>query len=1144
MAARLLGTPISLVSIVEDGRVRFPVAHGLKISETAREGWFCAGAIGSDDVTVVEDASRDPRFEHHALVEGVPHLRFYAGAPLIASDGFRLGTLAVLDTAPRDGLSEELRGVLAALARTVMEELERRLSEQPEQLPPCDEVMQRVLDALPVGIWLADSQGRARYGNSIGRKIWGGGDPKPLSEYNDLNGWFAESGARLRGDEWSLARAVAKGETVLEQLVEIEALDGQRRVILDSAAPLRSPSGELLGAVAVSQDVTVQRRAQEALHQLSDELRGVINAAPLAIVSLDLDFVVRSWSPEAERLFGWKAEEVVGRPYAVVPPGYEDQYRRHQESIKRGESLRDVETCRRRKDGRLIDVRISSAPLHNPTGAIAGAVVILSDITEKKKAERALEESEVRYRSLVERSPFGIAIECDGTIVYVNPAVLQMWGAASADQLLGRDPSGFVEPEQRAAYRALIEHVLATGQPAPTGEFAGRRMDGAPIYTEVSVLPFSYQGRPAVQVVIRDVTLRKQAEEKLRRQQRESAIVADSLPGAVIVKDRNSVYVTANRRYCEIVHIRPENIPGKTDFDFVSPERALQIRANDERVMSTGKPEYIEELVSVSGKAVEVGIILTPLTDEDGTVTGVAVICIELAEKRALEAALRQSEERFRRAVLEAPIPILIHAEDGRILQLNRAWLEQSGYAAGDLRTVEDCIAPVLGDDARAVREDLQALFRMESGSLQREASFRTPAGKPRTWSISSAPLGRLPDGARVAISMAMDVTERRSLEQQLAQSQKMEAIGQLAGGVAHDFNNLLTVISGYSHLLLQTLAGDPAGAQVQEIEQAAERAAGLTHQLLAFSRKQILRPANVDLNRVLRDSERMLRRLIGEDIEIRLALAPVELRVLVDTGQLTQVIMNLAVNARDAMPKGGVLTVETSEAEFTAGSAESHPGVSAGPYVRVDVSDTGVGMDAATRERIFEPFFTTKGPGSGTGLGLSTVYGIVRQSNGYISVYSEPGLGTSFHIYLPRIFEQPAPAAVRSSGLAAGGGETILLVEDEPALRKLAGEILSRAGYRVIETANGAEAVRACEQAGDSIALLITDLVMPGLSGRELAAQLQRQHPGLRALFMSGYSTHPAMAAGILDGDVPFLQKPFTAGDLADKVRELLRGE
>jgi two-component system, cell cycle sensor histidine kinase and response regulator CckA len=390
---------------------------------------------------------------------------------------------------------------------------------------------------------------------------------------------------------------------------------------------------------------------------------------------------------------------------------------------------------------------------------------------------------------------------------------------------------------------------------------------------------------------------------------------------------------------------------------------------------------------------------------------------------------------------------------------------------------------------------------------------------------------------------IARDVTERRELEEQLRQAQKMEAVGRLAGGVAHDFNNLLTVINGYSDITIGRLpAEDPLRLHIEEVRKAGERAAGLTRQLLAFSRKQVLRPEVIDLNEVVREMEKMLRRLIGEDIVLRVALGPGLGSVKADPGQVEQVLMNLAVNARDAMPRGGKLTIGTENVHLDEGYAAHHVSVAPGHYVMLAVSDTGSGMDEETRARIFEPFFTTKEKGKGTGLGLSTVYGIVKQSGGHIWVYSEAGRGTTFKIYLPRVDAgawEHRPAAESAEGLT--GTETILLAEDDELVRNMTRIILSGYGYRVLAAENGAAAISIFESTEEPIHLLLTDVVMPGLSGRELADRLTRLRPETKVLYMSGYTDDAIVHHGVLEEGVNFLQKPFTPDALARRVREML---
>jgi nitrogen-specific signal transduction histidine kinase len=397
---------------------------------------------------------------------------------------------------------------------------------------------------------------------------------------------------------------------------------------------------------------------------------------------------------------------------------------------------------------------------------------------------------------------------------------------------------------------------------------------------------------------------------------------------------------------------------------------------------------------------------------------------------------------------------------------------------------------------------------------------------------------------------VAVDITAgkeaeqaRAQLEEQLQQARKMESIGRLAGGVAHDFNNLLTVINGHSHLIEQELkAGDPLLPRVTEIRTAGERAADLTHQLLAFSRRQLLQPRVLNLNSLIPDSLKMLKRLLGEDIEVVTILDPKLGPVKADGGQMNQVILNVAVNARDVMPQGGTLTLATRNVVLDEAFARKHLGLQPGRYVMLSISDTGCGMDAQTLSHMFEPFFTTKEPGKGTGLGLATVYGIVKQSGGSIWVDSELGRGTTLQIYLPRIDERVPDTASKPAELeSSGGSETILVVEDEESVRKLICHALSTYGYKVVAAANGDEALLACERHNGPIPLMVTDVVMPQMSGRELADRLHQVHTGMLVLYISGYTDDAVIRHGLLHEPAAFLQKPFSPSALARKVRSLL---
>jgi PAS domain S-box-containing protein len=517
------------------------------------------------------------------------------------------------------------------------------------------------------------------------------------------------------------------------------------------------------------------------------------------------------------------------------------------------------------------------------------------------------------------------------------------------------------------------------------------------------------------------------------------------------------------------------------------------------------------------------------------------LICWLNAALRSAQENLRRSELNFRSLVTNAPYGICRCDSTGKILDANPAFVELLGHASA---------AELIGQHIFGLYADNDKWFDL-ADYLRSSEPFR---GLPAEWKrknntttvvrVSGRSVANGSEGIVFEL-FAEDVTERRALEQQLRQSQKMEAVGRLAGGIAHDFNNLLMVILGYSEFLLERLGAEPhLRGPAQEISSAAERASSLTRQLLAFSRKQMLAPRVVNLNDVATENIKMLTRMIGEDIDLVMVPAPSLWAVRADAGQIDQVIMNLAVNARDAMPSGGKLTIETSNVTLDEEYARFHAPLRPGEYVMMAISDTGVGMDSETQSHIFEPFFTTKGT-KGTGLGLSMVYGIVKQSGGYIWVFSEIDKGTTFKIYLPRVSSTGEPAAPIAAPIdyrkVEPGTETILLVEDEANLRYLARQYLEKQGYKVIEAADGAVAMQIAVAHEATIHLLLTDVIMPGMNGRELAQRISEIRPNVKILYMSGYTENVIGHDGTLDAGVRLLQKPFNLRDLKSKVREVL---
>jgi two-component system, cell cycle sensor histidine kinase and response regulator CckA len=530
-----------------------------------------------------------------------------------------------------------------------------------------------------------------------------------------------------------------------------------------------------------------------------------------------------------------------------------------------------------------------------------------------------------------------------------------------------------------------------------------------------------------------------------------------------------------------------------------------------------------------------------PLRDANNAVVGVIGIALDSTGRVLAEEALRESESGYRSIIQEAPYGICRCTVGGSFTLVNRALVRMLAFDSAS-----DLLGLNIGTD---IFED----SRDHSNFIEQLHSQNNIEGVETLWkqrggtSIIVRLAGRAVRDAHGQIAyfevIAEDISERRQLELQLRQSQKMQAIGQLAGGVAHDFNNLLTVVKGHIELILNTMPlTDPLFPRLDQVQKAANRASSLTRQLLAFSRLQVLQPQVLDLNGIVSGMIQMLSRIIGEHIELVFRPGGILGRVKADAGQLEQVLLNLVVNARDAMPNGGQLTIETENVELDDSYSQLHSVAKPGAYVMLAVSDTGCGMDASTQARIFEPFFTTKEPGKGTGLGLATVYGVVKQSDGYIWVYSEPGQGTTFKIYLPLAADiVEAPKVQAATPAPVRGSETILLVEDEESVRNLVADFLKTTGHTVLEASDGEEAVRLAKAHSNKIDLLVSDVVMPKLSGRELWNDLRKRLPKLKVLFISGYTDDSVVRHGVIDGDVAFLQKPFTMRALAAKIREVL---
>jgi PAS domain S-box-containing protein len=883
----------------------------------------------------------------------------------------------------------------------------------------------------------------------------------------------------------------------------------------------------------------------------ADRFREFFENSKDAIYVHDLKGRYTMVNPAAQKLVGYTREELLQMTiFDLVVERYFDQI---QNSIKaklinHEATIFDLEVVR--KDGTRVPVEISSRLIYEndlPVGVQGTA----RDISERSRVEEALRGSEERFRTVTETASDAIiVINQEGMIELANPSTQKIFGY-SREELLGQNLSLLMPERFQAAHSMGLERYVKTGSRTiawEAVEVSGLRRDGSEVPLELSFGSFTKEGKRFFTGIIRDISERKRAEQALLESEERFRGLFENAKDTVFTVDLAGNFTSLNRAG-EILteYTRAEAL--QSHFTRVVADEYRHVAHEMISRKATGSEIatiYELEIVTKSGRHVLVEISSRTI-QSGGQPIGVQGSARDITERKRAEEALKRSEEQYRILFESNPQPMCVFdLETSRFLALNEAAVGHYGYARehflsltlGDLHPAED-----------AARLAAAQLRKIEGLRHLGEWRHRTANGETINVEMTANITNFA--GRRAGLVLINDITEHKRAEEalrasqaQLQQSQKLEAIGQLAGGVAHDFNNLLTAITGYTDLSLRRLSyDDPIRRNLEEIRKTANRAASLTRQLLAFSRKQILEPKVLDLNVVVKDMYTMLRRLIGEDIDLA-TNATFDLgKVKADPGQVEQIILNLVVNARDAMPHGGKVTIETGNVSLDERYASEHVPVQTGDYVMLAISDTGSGMDKETQSHIFEPFFTTKEAGRGTGLGLSTVYGIVKQSGGFIWVYSELGKGTAFKIYLPLVVDEAevGKPKLHLSPTDLRGDETILLVEDEDVVRRMARLILESRGYRVLEAREGEAALRVfCEHASQ-IDLMVTDVIMPGMSGRMLAERVAVLSPDLPVLYMSGYTDDAIVRHGLLGDQLEFIQKPFAPELLTRKVRSVL---
>jgi len=979
-------------------------------------------------------------------------------------------------------------------------------------------------------IYIINREDRVEYVNSIGATLLGL-IPEDIigKQRGDL--FSPDVSAQQKND---LLKVFETGNSLyLENMIPLPTMEVWLGTWL---VPLKDDTGEIHSVMGVSREITERRKMEEALKSSEKRYRSLVENMPEVLYTLSTDGTITSLNPAFEKITGWSVSDWLGKQFMpLIHP--EDLPRAIEtfQKVLQGEKIPSYELRVLSKSGEYLTGEFTSAP-QIENGKVASEFGIVRDITMRKRVEKALRESEEKFRTIFETANDAIFIlDQKGNIIDTNRIAYERLGY-SKEEMLSKNVSELDPPEFAAKVPERIEQLKKHGR--AVFESAHIRKDGTIMPVEINARITDYAGGKALFSIIRDITERKRAEDMLKETTRTLQVLIDSSPLAIIAVDSGGNVILWNPA--------AERIFGWKDYEALGqPNPIIPVGKKEEFDFFRGRTMEGELLTNLElrrqrkdGSMVYINLSTAPIYDAKGSITGVMAVISDITERKKMEEQIYQVTHDWKDTFDTITDIITIHDKDFNIIRANKAAEKMLELPAPELEKIIKCYKYYHGTtcppegcpSCTCLKTGKPATFELFEPYLKMYVEIRAI---PRFDSNNNL-IG--------LIHVVRDITDKKKLEDQLRHAQKMEAVGTLTGGISHDFNNILTAIIGYGSILKMKLKDDdPLRGHADQILAAAERAANLTNSLLAFSRKQVINPTPVNINDIVKGVQKLLLRVIGEHIEMKTSLTDEDLPVMADSGQIEQVLINLCTNARDAMPDGGVLSIGTALAMLDDEYIRTYGYGKSGTYALISISDTGTGMDEKTRERIFEPFFTTKETGKGTGLGLSIVYGIIKQHNGYINCYSELGKGTTFKIYLSLTKAKVEETELMELITPVGGTETILLAEDDNEVRNLTKTVLEESGYKVIEAIDGEDAINKFMKNKDKIQLLLLDVIMPKISGKEVYHRMKKIRPDIKILFSSGYPADFIHRKEILDEGLNFISKPIPPRDILKRVREVL---